>query len=48
VSFDFINQAQKNKDGKLIWSRHSRRRGEGKTTTTVGLATASTASARRP
>src|SRR6201998_3182186 len=39
VSFDFINQAQKNKDGKLILvtAISPTPAGEGKTTTTVGL-----------
>jgi formate--tetrahydrofolate ligase len=39
VSFDFINQAQKNKDGKLILvtAITPTPAGEGKTTTTVGL-----------
>jgi formate--tetrahydrofolate ligase len=39
VSFDFINQAQKNKDGKLILvtALTPTPAGEGKTTTTVGL-----------
>src|SRR6478609_4753498 len=39
VSFDFINQVQKNKDGKLILvtAINPTPAGEGKTTTTVGL-----------
>src|SRR6476469_10646998 len=39
VSFDFINQVQKNKDGKLILvtAISPTPAGEGKTTTTVGL-----------
>ncbi len=50
VSFDYIDKIQGNKDGKLILvtAISPTPAGEGKTTTTVGLATASIASARRP